>query len=453
MPKCVPRSKKGKWARENMSILSFFTRLDASSDKGKEMNQRERPSSSNALPESGKCVLPPGPPCGDVSKHLPENECRKCPKYKWLKGAPFTVDAFKYGAVSGCIGYFLTHFHYDHYGGMSTKFEGTVFCSEVTARLVRVKFGQSISLVPLPTNIFTRVHDCDILLIDANHCPGSVMILCRPPNGEVSLHTGDFRAHANMLQAPSALADFVQNRLSNPRIDTIFLDTTFCAPQYAFPQQDLVIAAAVEISREALLRYPNALVLCGMYTIGKERFVVSLAEQLEARVWLPAKQRGLVTAAAEGGCEVCRRLLSRTVTTSSEARVHVVDMGRLNPRAVLASFMPTGKPIIAWKPSGWMYNPRKRVTDPTLRRLPCTPETFLRLRNCISVEMIAKTVYVFGASYSEHSSFIELKEFITKLKPMKVQPTVFGGAAKDARKHIDGWLRSDEAADTSSNKS
>lgn len=121
-----------------------------------------------------------------------------------------------------------------------------------------------------------------------------------------------------------------------------------------------------------------------------------LAEQLEARVWLPTKQRSLVVAAAESGCEVCHRLLLRTVATPSGALIQVVDMGQLNPRAVLASFMPTGKPIIAWKPSGWMYNPRKRVTDATLRRLPCTPETFLRLRHCVSVEMIAKTVHVLG---------------------------------------------------------
>ncbi|VDM33154.1 unnamed protein product [Hydatigera taeniaeformis] len=324
--------------------------------------------------------------------------------------------------------------------------------SEVTAKLVRLTFGQSISLVPLPTNVFTRVHGYGILLVDANHCPGSVMILARLPNGDINLHTGDFRAHAGMLQAPGALADFVQNGSSGQRIGTLYLDTTFCAPHYAFPEQDVVVRAAVEISREALLRYPNALVLCGMYTIGKERFVVSLAEQLEAKVWLPAKQLGLVAAAAEGGCEVCRRLLSRTVTAPSEALIHVVGMGKLNPRAVLASFVPTGRPIIAWKPSGWMYNPLKRVTDTTLRRLPCTPQTFLRLKHCVSIEMIAKTVYVFGAAYSEHSSFTELKDFVTKLKPVEVLPTVFGGAAKDARKHINEWLQSNEATRNSSGK-
>ena len=124
-----------------------------------------------------------------------------------------------------------------------------------------------------------------------------------------------------------------------------------------------------------------------------------LAEQLNLRVWLPIKQRKLITAAAEGGCMVCRSLLARTSTSgSSDAQIHVVDMARLNPRAVLNELLPTGKLIIAWKPSGWMYNPQKKVTEATLRRLPCSRDTFLRLRNCVSVEIITKTVYVLGES-------------------------------------------------------
>lgn len=47
-----------------------------------------------------------------------------------------------------------------------------------------------------------------------------------------------------------------------------------------------------------------------------------------------------------------------------------------------------------------------------------------------------------GAAYSEHSSFDELKEFVTALRPLRVQQTVFGGEAKDAAKYINEWLRS-----------
>ncbi|VDK38707.1 unnamed protein product [Dibothriocephalus latus] len=44
------------------------------------------------------------------------------------------------------------------------------------------------------------------------------------------------------------------------------------------------------------------------------------------------------------------------------------------------------------------------------------------------------------AAYSEHSSFAELRDFVTTLRPLKVQQTVFGGAAKEAKEHINSWL-------------
>ena len=44
---------------------------------------------------------------------------QKCPWWKLMKDTNLAVDAFSYGSIAGVSNYLLSHFHYDHYVGLS----------------------------------------------------------------------------------------------------------------------------------------------------------------------------------------------------------------------------------------------------------------------------------------------------------------------------------------------
>ena len=50
----------------------------------------------------------------------------------------------------------------------------------------------------------------------------------------------------------------------------------YCNPTYAFPPQQEVIEYAVNLVKTELRRNPSTLIVCGCYTIGKERIFIGM---------------------------------------------------------------------------------------------------------------------------------------------------------------------------------
>lgn len=109
--------------------------------------------------------------------------------------------------------YILTHFHSDHYAGIIKRWKfGNIYCSETTYNLLKWKFN-------LGDDVLVPVKDGQIIsfpqwnyafqLIDANHCPGSRMVIIW--QGEkIYLHTGDCRFHAPEILKEKSLHPFVK---------------------------------------------------------------------------------------------------------------------------------------------------------------------------------------------------------------------------------------------------
>lgn len=187
---------------------------------------------------------------------------RTCPFYKILPGFYICVDAFRYGAVKGQNAYFLSHFHSDHYIGLTASWaHGPIYCSKVTANLVRQQLRVDPKwVVDLEFESKTEVpgtQGVHVTMIPANHCPGSSLFLFEKESGmgknprlQRVLHCGDFRACQAHIEHPllrPEVMDAVSGKNRQQKLDVCYLDTTYLNPKYAFPPQNQVIRACADM--------------------------------------------------------------------------------------------------------------------------------------------------------------------------------------------------------------
>nr|XP_056706435.1 DNA cross-link repair 1A protein [Euleptes europaea] len=421
-PKAKMESDQKKNLCENKQALSPSTAAGKRSRSKKRKAEGSLEDSDVVTESSRKTATPVEPAFGGQRQWrkrfreswTAEGGTRKklCPFYKKIPGTGFVVDAFQYGEIEGCTGYFLTHFHSDHYGGLTKKFTFPIFCNKITGNLVKSKLRvqeQYIHILPMDTECI--VNGIKVVLLDANHCPGAAMILFSLPNGTVVLHTGDFRASPSMECYPSLIGQ---------KVHSLYLDTTYCSPEYTFPSQQEVIQFAVNTAFETVTLNPRTLVVCGTYSIGKEKVFLAIAEILGSKVSMSQEKYKTLQ------CLESAEINSLITMDWSSTLLHLLPMMQINFKGLqnhLNKFSENFDHILAFKPTGWTYSDRCY----SLREIQ--PQT-------------RGKITIYGIPYSEHSSFLEMKRFVQWLKPNRIIPTVNVGDWKtrnEMEKHFRDW--------------
>jgi DNA cross-link repair 1A protein len=352
---------------------------------------------------------------------------------KRVHGTSFVVDSFRAAGSDACMRYFLSHFHADHYENLrkSTLPPGAlVLCSAVTASLVH-----SILRVPrdriqvLPSDGETAVDVADssadgsgatVRLFDANHCPGAVLMLFYVwKTRRYVLHTGDCRFDPNIFAKHSILANIVRKR----ELDFLHLDTTYADPRYSFPHQNDILSGVVNAaSREDERTKHRCIFFFGTYSIGKEKVFLAVAEALNLHIFADKRKRGILQQLDFGS-----RIVDRLVSHPGEARIHVVPMSSLSADGLRTytkrsglnrSFVGQGLAVV-FRPTGWSFR------GPSLSSENGGGGIRRTVRG-------ADQAVTYEVAYSEHSSFAELKSFVTWAHPARLIPTVNVSSASQA---------------------
>ena len=432
---------------------------------------------------------------------------RTCPFYKIMPGFFICVDAFRYGKVEGQNAYFLSHFHSDHYIGLTSSWShGPIYCSKVTGNLVRqqlkvdprwvvdLKFEKK---TPIP-----GTEGVSVTMIPANHCPGSSLFLFEKalgkgynPKVNRILHCGDFRACPAHVKHPLLrpdTRDIITGKTKQQMIDTCYLDTTYLTPKYAFPCQEDVINACAEMCVSLSKEIPDSndnwerakieragagmvkfldkshlddtinaqpdkgetssssgrgrlLVIIGTYSIGKERVCLGIAKALKSKIYAPpSKQR--ICAALEDP-----ELSALLTTNPREAQVHMQMLMEIRAETLLdylQDYKPHFSRIVGFRPTGWNYRPpTSRFTEnPSVNTVLHSEgwKSRFSMRDLVPQRGSSREASCFGVPYSEHSSFRELTMFCCALRIGRIVPTVNVGS-KNMRDKMKVWIDKWEA--------
>ncbi|XP_075492248.1 DNA ligase 6 isoform X1 [Primulina tabacum] len=386
-----------------------------------------RPISSTALHRialSNLSLPPQSPPTQPVSAPP-----ASIPHSKLIPKTRFIVDGFKHSDSNFSVSYFLSHFHSDHYTGLTPQWsQGIIYCSPTTACLLRSILNIPEPFIfPLSLSQSVLIDGAEVFLVDANHCPGAVQFLFKVPVSnrkvvgfEKYVHTGDFR-YCDEMKSEDVLREFIG-------ADGVFLDTTYCNPKFVFPGQeesiDYIVGVIknIGVENEGGLNAKNVLFVVATYVIGKERILLEISRKCKRKIHVSSRKMAVLCALGleEGGV---------FTENESESDVHVVGWNVLGetwpyfrPNFVKMKEIMSEKgysKVVGFVPTGWTYEIKRN-------------KFAVRSKDSFEIHLVP---------YSEHSNYNELREYVKFLKPKHIIPTVGADIEKIDSKHANAMRK------------
>ena len=435
-----------------------------------------RPGTAASWPIAWKPASPrQPPPAAPIVSTLPRRPTRPYTRPQrhapshCIAGAPgCVVDSFRVPCRDGdgWRHFFLTHFHADHYGGLSrrhfTPESGRrVYCSAITAHcvqaelrlhesvLVRVPVGDAHGLIifedgsscrataAAATEVHPEISSKDaarpllrVRACDANHCPGAVMFIFYVyATGRLVMHCGDMRYEATRMQCDPLLRSLAEAPSPSQRVHHLHIDTTYCDPRYDFVPQAAALQALVDTAQRDAAR-GRTLFLCGTYFIGKERVWLALAAALHTKVYVSPrwrrKRRLLLECLKEdaAGESVYAPWLTEDAAAAQIHLVHIGDTDWKVLRRVYQQQREQGNAyvqVVGVRATGWCHSAVSAATSGVQGMRPLVPHAPLPLQRTVKHQ---GTCILYQLPYSEHSSFTELQAFVRWLRPTRIIPTV-----------------------------
>ncbi|XP_010858257.1 PREDICTED: protein artemis isoform X2 [Bison bison bison] len=326
--------------------------------------------------------------------------------------------------------YFLSHCHKDHMKGLRApslkrrlecSLKVCLYCSPVTKELLltspKYRFWEKriVSIeIETPTQISLvdeasgEKEEIVVTLLPAGHCPGSVMFLFQGNNGTV-LYTGDFR----LAKGEAARMELLHSGGRVKDIQSVYLDTTFCNPKYyQIPSREECLRGIMELVRSWISRSPYHVVwLNCKAAYGYEYLFTNLSEEFGLQVHVDK-------------LDMFRNMpdILHHLTTDRDTQIH-------------ACRHPKAEEYFQWSKLPCGITSKNRIPLHTISIKPSTMWFGERTRKTNIIMRTGESSY--RACFSFHSSYSEIKDFLSYICPVNVYPNVIPlGTTMDKVKEI-----------------